>query len=93
MYNPNRYIHTKYGGLIMVMPDGSLKVIRRDFGLTWEDPCSREAHMKMHEYLTGAPCPAGMYLNDPPSVNRPPGEIQPVVPVPPVPPEPIPPPP
>lgn len=88
MYNPQRIIHTPYGGLLKVMPDGSIRVVRRDFGLTWEDECSREAHRKMYEYLTGEPCPPEYYLSDPPSVTRPPEEPQPVVPVPPIPPPP-----
>lgn len=88
MYEPSRYINSPWGGLSKVMPDGSIREIRRDFGLTWQGrgadgSCSREMHQQIYTYMTGEPCPPGYYLNDPPSVNRPPGEQQLPPPVPP----------
>lgn len=68
------YEGSPWGGIIYHYPDGRVKVVKRDFGLTWEDPCSREAHIQMHTFLNdGIPPPPGSYDSDPPSVTRPPG--------------------
>lgn len=40
----------------------------RDFGLTWQDECSREAHQQMYRYFNdGIDPPAGWFQNDTPS--------------------------
>ncbi len=46
----------------------------RPCGLTWQDPCSREAHQQIWLFYhpEALECPPGYFLNDPPSVSRPP---------------------
>jgi hypothetical protein len=46
-----RDVPTKFGGIVRVMPDGSVIVIKRDFGLTTEPECSEAAHRQMYLWM------------------------------------------
>lgn len=60
------------GVMPIVNPNHPLPKKKRDFGLTWQDECSREAHQQMYRHFEGMDPPEDWYKNDPPSKKRPP---------------------
>ncbi|TXH14009.1 MAG: hypothetical protein E6R03_10210 [Hyphomicrobiaceae bacterium] len=48
---PYRDSPTKFGGVVRIMPNGTVVVIKRDFGLTDEPECSEAAHRQMYKWM------------------------------------------